>query len=207
MKRFIFIFYHFFIPFVLYFLAIKINYPYGYILFILPLSIVILIDTLAFSYHVRKYPLNKREEYAFKVRKADIADFENNIFVIKFKKEKNLYISTSGSKTLKFDMTNCILPKTVIRAYFIKKFNLIMYNRLKKPISKLGSSAKMPKCFKYPNLVIEFRYDNKIKKYYLIKDFKTKPNQLISEIIAAPFATYPLAHTSLLQHKHIDENI
>ena len=77
-------------------LAICINYPYGYICWILVLSFAALFNIKAFHVHTERYPLNNYSEYEFnpfadKLTEIDTSKSHfNNHLLLKQKKIKYL---------------------------------------------------------------------------------------------------------------------
>lgn len=66
-------------------LAISINYPYGYLCWILVLSFVSLFNMKSFHVHVERYPLNDFSEYKFNP-KADVLTEMDKNFIIEIEK-------------------------------------------------------------------------------------------------------------------------
>ena len=71
-------------------LAICINYPYGFLCWILVLSFVALFNMKAFHVHTERYPLNKYSEYKFNPL-VDVLNENDKDFIIEIKKKVNIY--------------------------------------------------------------------------------------------------------------------
>ena len=97
-------------------LAIYINYPYGYICWILDLSFAFLFNMKSFHIHAERYPLNNYSEYKFKPL-VDVLNENDKDFIIEIEKKVNIYEVRLKEKTLIFDLKGCIFPLTIINAY------------------------------------------------------------------------------------------
>ena len=94
-------------------LAICINYPYGYICWILVLSFAALFNIKAFHVHTERYPLNNYSEYEFNPFADKLTEIDKS-FIIEIEKKLNIYEVKLKEKTLIFDMKGCIFPLTII---------------------------------------------------------------------------------------------
>jgi len=71
-------------------LAICINYPYGFLCWILVLSFVALFNMKAFHVHTERYPLNKYSEYKFNPL-VDVLNENDKDFIIDIERKLNIY--------------------------------------------------------------------------------------------------------------------
>lgn len=163
-------------------LAICINYPYGYICWILVLSFAALFNIKAFHVHTERYPLNNYSEYEFNPFADKLTEIDKS-FIIEIEKKLNIYEVKLKEKTLIFDMKGCIFPLTIINAYLIRQFIMKYINKYKLITYTMGKNINISKLFSnYMNIQIIFKNKNKIKKYFLIKNGKTKMNSLMKSI-------------------------
>ena len=151
-------------------LAICINYPYGYICWILVLSFAALFNIKAFHVHTERYPLNNYSEYEFNPFADKLTEIDKS-FIIEIEKKLNIYEVKLKEKTLIFDMKGCIFPLTIINAYLIRQFIMKYINKYKLITYTMGKNINISKLFSnYMNIQIIFKNKNKIKKYFLIKN-------------------------------------
>lgn len=171
-------------------LAICINYPYGYICWILVLSFAALFNIKAFHVHTERYPLNNYSEYEFNPFADKLTEIDKS-FIIEIEKKLNIYEVKLKEKTLIFDMKGCIFPLTIINAYLIRQFIMKYINKYKLITYTMGKNINISKLFSnYMNIQIIFKNKNKIKKYFLIKNGKTKMNSLMKSINGYGYITW-----------------
>ena len=175
-------------------LAIYINYPYGYICWILVLSFAFLFNMKSFHIHAERYPLNNYSEYKFKPL-VDVLNENDKDFIIDIERKLNIYEVRLKEKTLIFDMKGCIFPLTIINAYLGRQFIIEYINKYKLVTDTMGKNLNVLKLFtNYMNIQIIFKNKNKIKKYFLIKDGKTKMNCLMKSINGYGYITWYVTH-------------
>lgn len=171
-------------------LAISINYPYGYLCWILVLSFAVLFNMKAFHVHVERYPLNKYSEYKFNPL-LDVLNGKDKDFFIEVERKSNIYEVKLKEKTLIFDMKGCILPLTIIIAYLGRQFIIEYINKYKLITDTMGKNINVSSLFNdYMNIQIIYKNKRKIKKYFLIKDSKTKMNNLMKSINGYGYLTW-----------------
>ena len=171
-------------------LAICINYPYGYICWILVLSFAALFNIKAFHVHTERYPLNNYSEYEFNPFADKLTEIDKS-FIIEIEKKLNIYKVKLKEKTLIFDIKGCIFPWTIINAYLIRQFIMKYINKYKLITYTMGKNINISKLFSnYMNIQIIFKNKNKIKKYFLIKNGKTKMNSLMKSINGYGYITW-----------------
>ena len=110
-------------------LAIYINYPYGYLCWVLVFSFSILFNIKAFHVHAERYPLNNYSEYIFNPLSDLLTEMDKN-FIIEIERKFNIYEVRLKEKTLIFDMKGCIFPLTIINAYLGRQFIIKIINKL-----------------------------------------------------------------------------
>lgn len=175
-------------------LAICINYPYGYLCWILILSFALFFNIKAFHVHTERYPLNNYSEYKFNPLADVLTEMDKN-FIIEIERKLNIYEVKLKEKTLIFDMKGCIFPLTIIKAYLGRQFIIEYINKYKLVSDSMGKNINVSKLFNnYMNIQIIFKNKNKIKKYFLIKDGKTKMNCLMKSINGYGYITWYVTH-------------
>lgn len=163
-------------------LAICINYPYGYICWTGVLSISALFNIKSYHVHAERYPLNDYAEYRFNPLKDDLIEIDKN-FIIVIERKSNIYEVKLKEKNLIFDMKGCLFPLTIINAYLGRQFIAKCINKYKLISETMGKNINVLKLFKnYMNVQIIFNDKNKTKKYFLIKNGKTKMNSFMKSI-------------------------
>ncbi len=178
-------------------LAICINYPYGYICWILVLSFAALFNIKAFHVHTERYPLNNYSEYEFNPFADKLTEIDKS-FIIEIEKKLNIYEVKLKEKTLIFDMKGCIFPLTIINAYLIRQFIMKYINKYKLITYTMGKNINISKLFSnYMNIQIIFKNKNKIKKYFLIKNGKTKMNSLMKSINGYGYITWYVTYQQI----------
>lgn len=178
-------------------LAICINYPYGFLCWIPVLSIVALFNMKAFHVHTERYPLNKYSEYKFNPL-VDVLNENDKDFIIEIEKKVNIYEVRLKEKTLIFDMKGCMFPLTIINAYLGRQFIIEYINKYKLVTDTMGKNLNVLKLFtNYMNIQIIFKNKNKIKKYFFIKDGKTKMNCLMKSINGYGYITWYVTHNKM----------
>lgn len=175
-------------------LAIWINYPYGYLCWILVFSFLALFYITAFHVHTQRYPLNDYLDYKFNPLKDELIERNNN-FIIEIERKANIYEVRLKEKELIFDMKGCIFPLTIINAYLGRQFIIKYINKYKLISDKMGKNVNISKLFKkYMNVQIIFKNKDKIKKYFLIKKGKTKMNYLMKSINGHGYITWYITY-------------
>ena len=164
-------------------LAILINYPYGYLCWILVICFAVLFNLKAYHIHTEQYPLNNYSQYQFnpikdKLRKVD------DVYVIEIIKiSKSDYVICLEEKKLYFDMKGCIFPLTIIRAYLIRQFIIPYINKYKLVSDLMGKNINISKMFHYyRNVVLYYKNGRRKKKSFIIKSYKTKMSSLEKSI-------------------------
>lgn len=171
-------------------LAININYPYGYLCWILVLSFTALFNMKAFHVHVERYPLNKYSEYKFNPL-VDVLNGKDKDFIIEIERKSNIFEVRLKEKNLIFDMKGCIFPITIIKAYLGRQFIIECINKYKLVSDTMGKNINVSKLFiNYMNIQIVYKNKNKIKKCFLIKAGKTKMNCLMKSINGYGYITW-----------------
>lgn len=171
-------------------LAICINYPYGYLCWILVLSFVALFNMKAFHIHAERYPLNNYDEYKFNPLKDALIE-KGEIFVIEIKKIASIFEVKLKDKTLVFNMKGCLFPITIINAYLGRQFIMECINKYKLISDTMGKNIDISKRFRnYINIQIIYNNGRKIKKCDLIKNSKTKMNYLMKSINGYGYITW-----------------
>lgn len=175
-------------------LAIWINYPYGYLCWILVFSFLALFYITAFYVHTQRYPLNDYLDYKFNPLKDELIERNNN-FIIEIERKANIYEVRLKEKELIFDMKGCIFPLTIINAYLGRQFIIKYINKYKLISDTMGKNVNISKLFKkYMNVQIIFKNKDKIKKYFLIKKGKTKMNYLMKSINGHGYITWYITY-------------
>jgi len=135
-------------------------------------------DWILFQKYIFQFPLNDYEEYKIEL---DYLSQYDSIYV---EKNEKVFYCHVGDTKLVFDMTGCICPITIIRAYFIRQF-LFEYSRVNKiPPEYLIWNHKV---YNLPyNLILYY----KRKKYYLIRNGKTCQKLYVRKLNAYIFKPY-----------------
>lgn len=158
-------------------LAIFVNFPYGYVCWILVGSLMFLFNNKAFHIHIERYPLNKYDEYRFNITKDLIKCNNQTCFIIIRKESKGKYIATLDEKTFIFNMKGFVCPLTAISAYFIRQFTIPYINKYKLNSDYVGKNINISKLFKeIKNVYLQYEKHGKIKEKTLIKSYKTRMN-------------------------------
>lgn len=175
-------------------LAIYINYPYGYLCWILVFSFMILFNMKAFHVHADRYPLNKYSEYKFNPL-IDVLIESDGYFIIEIERRKSIFEVKLKNKSLIFDMKGCVFPLTIIKAYLGRQFIIKYINKFKLISDTMGKNINVSKLYTcYSNIQIIYKKNRKIKKYALIKNGKTKMNCLMKSINGYGYTTWYVAH-------------
>ena len=181
-------------------LAIWINYPYGYLCWILVFSFLALFYITAFHVHTQRYPLNDYLDYKFNPLKDELIERNNN-FIIEIERKANIYEVRLKEKELIFDMKGCIFPLTIINAYLGRQFIIKYINKYKLISDTMGKNVNISKLFKkYMNVQIIFKNKNKIKKYFLIKKGKTRMNYLMKSINGHGYITWYITYHKIYKY-------
>ena len=181
-------------------LAIYINYPYGYLCWVLVFSFSILFNIKAFHVHAERYPLNNYSEYIFNPLSDLLTEMDKN-FIIEIERKFNIYEVRLKEKTLIFDMKGCIFPLTIINAYLGRQFIIKIINKYKLITDTMGKNICISNLFSnYKNIQIIFKNKNKIKKYFLIKDYKTKMNCLMKSINGYGYVTWYVSYHRIAKY-------
>lgn len=158
-------------------LAIFINFPYGYLCWILVVCIAVLLNIKAYHIHTERYPLNEYSEYQFDPLNDRIKNMDGLFIVEIHKISKSNYMVLLEEKKLYFNMRGCICPLTVLKAYLIRQFIIKYINRYKLDSNIMGKNINISKVFKeYENIVLHYKKESKTKKSYLVKLYRTKMN-------------------------------
>ena len=164
-------------------LAIFINFPYGYLCWILIVCIAILFNIKAYHIHTERYPLNDYLEYQFNPLKDEIKKSDGEVVIDVLKISNNVYKILLKNKVLYFDLKGCICPLTVIRAYLIRQFTIRYINQYKLVSDTMGKNINIFKLFKEcENVILYYKKESKDKKFYIIKSYRTKMNSFIKSI-------------------------
>lgn len=164
-------------------LAIFINFPYGYLCWILIVCIAILFNIKAYHIHTERYPLNDYLEYQFNPLKDEIKKIDGEFVIDVLKISNNVYKILLKNKVLYFDLKGCICPLTVIRAYLIRQFTIRYINQYKLVSDTMGKNINIFKLFKEcENVILYYKKESKDKKFYIIKSYRTKMNSFIKSI-------------------------
>ncbi len=175
-------------------LAIYINYPYGYLCWILVFSIGTLFNIKAFHIHTERYPLNNYSEYKFDPL-IDISTEKDKDLIIEIERKSNIFEVKLKERILTFDMRGCIFPLTIINAYLGRQFIIECINKYKLVTDTMGKNINISKLFSnYINIQIIYKNKSKIKKYFLIKNGNTKMNCLMKSINGYGYMTWYVAH-------------
>ena len=162
---------------------------------------IFIIDAITSEFLFKKYilqfPLNDYQEYKIEL---DYLSQYDSIYV---EKNEKVFYCHVGDTKLVFDMTGCISPITVIRAYFIRQF-LFEYSRVNKiPPEYLIWNHKV---YNLPyNLILYY----KRKKYYLIRNGKTRQKiyaRQINSYIFKPFVPNRWGGGELPTYYKLNEN-
>lgn len=163
-------------------LAICISFPYVIFCWIFIVCVDLLFNIKAFHIHTERYPLNNYSDYKFDPFKDLLQESEND-FIIEIEKENNFYKAKLKEKTLTFDMKGCLFSLTIIKAYFVRQYMMKYINRFKLVQDTMGKNINIYKVFKRcKNIILIYKDKNKIKNYYLVKNYKTKMNTLMKSI-------------------------
>ena len=163
-------------------LAIFINYPYGYVCWIMVFSLGSLFNIKAFYIHTERFPLNDYSEYKFSPY-IDLLNKDEEGYIIYLERKSNIYEARLKSKTLIFDMKGCLFPISVITAYLGRQYIMRYVNRYKLPMDAMGSNVNISKIMKkIKNNKIIYKNKDKIKKYYLIKKGRTRMTSFMKSI-------------------------
>lgn len=171
-------------------LAININYPYGYLCWILVILFATLFNMKAFHIHAERYPLNNYDEYKFNPLKDALIE-KGEIFVIEIKKIASIFEVKLKDKTLVFNMKGCLFPITIIKAYLGRQFIMECINKYKLISDTMEKNISIFKRFRnYINIQIIYNNGHKIKKWNLIKNSKTKMNYFMKSINGYGYITW-----------------
>ncbi len=177
-------------------LAIVINFPYGYLCWILVFCFLILFNIQAFYIHVERFPINDYNEYKLNLKQEPFM-FDGKNYYVEVKKSGNLYEVYLKEKKLLFDMKGCCFPITVIKAYLGRQFIIEYINKFKLYSDCMGENLNISKLFNnYVALKIIFNKNGKKIESYLIKCGKTQMNCLMKSINGHGFVSWHSGNAS-----------
>ena len=171
-------------------LAIVINFPYGYLCWILVFCFLILFNIQAFYIHVERFPLNDYNEYKVNLKQEQFL-FDGENYYVELKKNDSLYEINFENKSIMFDMNGCLFPITVIKAYLGRLFIIKYINKYKLYSDWMAKNIDIKKLFKnYSDIKFIYNKNGKIKESYLIKCGKTQMNILMKAINGHGFISW-----------------
>lgn len=191
-------------------LVIVINFPYGYLCWILVFCFLILFNIQAFYIHVERFPLNDYNEYKINL-KQDNFMFDGENYYVEVKKNGSLYEINLLDKILIFDMKGCLFPITVIKAYLGRIFIIEYINKFKLYSDWMAKNINISKVFKnYSNIKFIYNKNGKTIERHLIKCGKTQMNILMKSINGHGFVSWHSGNApsrSVRYHFKISEQI
>lgn len=186
-----------------------VGFPNILVMSVLLLLVLVPVDLIRYQNHILKFPLNDLSEYLVNLNKDNFSVYNENdqCYYIYVNVNNGIYKTTGSEKELTFDMRGCIVPKTYIRAYFVRNINLYKINKKKLSLNYVLWGLKVDEKFKYKNLKIVFNLINKTKEYWLVKNGKTKSSIIISDIIGSPIvSTLYISRGEYNKYHKITEN-
>ena len=136
------------------------------------------------TWSLNKYPKNDIKEYLCDIGEVlRYAKEENGDYLDVYETSKGIWELPYGEKRLRFDMTDCLVPKRYLCTYVIRNIHFVVMNERYLATPKLFYSMELSHVFKVGELTMRFHYRGKSYERKIVHRNKTKVSILLSEMI------------------------